>query len=321
MRSIVIAFSLIATSEANALSGADIVSLNTPSVVYLEAINAKGEVTDRGTGFVVSHDGHVLTAAHVKPEPGGKLLAVIGQKVGLQLPLTLREADEANDVALWKLPQAAVCRPAVTISTKSIKVLDRVIVLGFPESDGLSPGNLGITSLSTPEHGFYRADAYLWPGNSGGPVLDQDGRVIALVQGGTLPGTERNDLIPISFSIALLKKWNVNAGIDQPLTYDLSCYQSCPNPSKVVGWTSQIPWSSGSSGWMSGGHNQTDECNKMVAAFLANRPGMQIDIKDRGENSKKDVFGHVEYEYFCSGLLKSNPSYAIEQSVSCPLRQ
>jgi hypothetical protein len=262
-----------------------------------------------------------VTAAHVKPKAGEKLLAVIGQHVGPQFPLIFREADETDDVALWQLPQAAVCRPAVTIDTNPVTVLDRVIALGFPQGDGLSPASLGITNVHTQERGFYRADAYLWPGNSGGPVFDEAGKVVAIVQGGTLPGTERNDLIPISFAINLLKKWNVRAGYDRPVPYENSCYQKCPNPSKIIGWNSETPWSSPPSGWMGGNHTQIEECNKMVAADLANKPGAQIEIQRRWEESKKDILGHVEYQYFCSGILRTGPIYAEEQLPSCPLRQ
>lgn len=307
--------------QAHAMSGKDIMDANASATVYLEAVDDKGEVTERGTGFVVSQDGYLLTAAHVKPKPGGKLLAVVGQRLGpQQFPLILREADEPNDVALWQFPQASICRPAVTIGTKSVNVLDRVLVLGFPRQDGLSPASLGITSIHT-EKGFYRADAYLWPGNSGGPVFNEDGKVVALVQGGTLPGTERNDLIPISLAINLLKKWNVRAGYDQPVPYERSCYQSCPNPAKIAGWNSQAPWNSPGSGWVGGGHTQIDECNKMVASALANNPGGQIEIQRMWEESKKDIFGHVEYQYYCSGILRSGPVYAVEQSSSCPLKQ
>jgi hypothetical protein len=322
LHSLLVALLLFLAGQAHAMSGREIVDANTSATVYLETVDDKGAaVYERGTGFVVSQDGYVVTAAHVKPKAGGKLLAVVGQRIGPQYPLILREADESNDVALWQFPQASICRPAVTISTKPVKILDRVLALGFPQQDDLSPASLGITSVHTQEKGFYRADAYLWPGNSGGPVFNEDGKVVALVQGGTMPGTERNDLIPISFAINLLKKWNVRAGYDVPVPYENSCYQSCANPSKIVSWNSQVPWNSPGSGWVGGGHTQIDECNKMVAGALAGNPGGQIEIQRMWEDNKKDVFGHVEYQYYCSGILRSGPVYAVEQSSLCPLKQ
>jgi hypothetical protein len=54
----------------------------------------------------------------------------------------------------------------------------------------------------------------LEPGNSGGPVLNAGGKVVAIVQAGTTPGTSNNDLVPIAPAINLIKKWGVHAGID-----------------------------------------------------------------------------------------------------------
>jgi uncharacterized protein YigE (DUF2233 family) len=205
-----------------ASSPQEIISANTPAIVYLEVTDDKGNFMDSGSGFIVSHDGYVITVAHLKPGPGQRLWATIGQREGTRYPLSLREVDEDSDVALWQLPQAAVCRPAVAISTTPVKVLDRVLVLGFPGKDGLTPSSVGINNLSTPEHGFYKADGFLRPGNSGGPAFNDVGRAVAIVQGGTMPGTDNNDLVPISLAVALIKKRNVQAGIDAALPCPLS---------------------------------------------------------------------------------------------------
>lgn len=47
-------------------------------------------------------------------------------------------------------------------------------------------------------------------------MFNGHGRVVAIVQGGTLPGTKNNDLIPISLAINLINKRSVRAGIDRP---------------------------------------------------------------------------------------------------------
>jgi S1-C subfamily serine protease len=212
------------------------------------------------------------------------------------------------------------------ISTKPVKVLDRVLVLGFPGKDGLTPSSVGINNLSTPEHGFYKADGFLRPGNSGAPAFNEAGQVVAIVQGGTLPGTDNNDLIPISLAVNLIKKRNVQAGIDASLPYESSCYSSCQHVSHgIKGWTSEKPWGPVNSGWLGGGHNQTDECNKLIAAELAGKPDTQIELLPGGqgkwEASKKDVLGRVEYIYWCKGILRSAPIYAEKQSPACPLKQ
>lgn len=181
---------------------------------------------------------------------------------------------------------------------------------------------MGINNLSTPEHGFYKADGYLRPGNSGGPAFDEAGQVVAIVQGGTMPGTDNNDLIPIALAVSLIKKRNVQAGIDAGVPYEDSCYSACPDVSHgTIGWKSEKPWGPVNIGH----HNQTDECTKLIAAALAGQPNAQIeflpDKQGKWEDHKKDVLGHVEYIFYCKGILRSGPIYATKQSPACPLKQ
>jgi hypothetical protein len=60
------------------------------------------------------------------------------------------------------------------------------------------------------------------------------------------------------------------------------------------------------SGWVGGGHNQEEMCAKGVVA-LSNNPqftGKTITRLGAGEDSRKDIFGHVEYNYHCNyGIL------------------
>ncbi|AGK57006.1 hypothetical protein HYPDE_26628 [Hyphomicrobium denitrificans 1NES1] len=74
-----------------------------------------------------------------------------------------------------------------------------------------------------------------------------------------------------------------------------------------------------------GGHNRTDEYNALIAGALAGRGDAQIELLpgDQGkwEENKKDVFGHVEYRFFCKGILRSGAVYADRQSAACPLKQ
>jgi hypothetical protein len=325
------ALCLLLCTQAHAASPQAIVGSNTPAMVYLEVTDDKGNFMEGGSGFIVSHDGYVVTVDHVKPDVGQTLWGVIAQRQGTRYPLEFRDADEKHDVALWQLPQAAVCRPAVTISTKRPKVLDRVLALGFPGTSGLTPAPIGITNLSSPEHGFYKADGYLEKGNSGGPVFNEAGQVVAIVQGGTMPGTANNDLIPISLAVSLINKRNVQAGLDAPVPYDDSCYSECADPSHgVEKWAVETSWKD-NSGELDGGHNRQSECAKLIAAKLAvSPPGSQIELlpgegaeetTGMWEKPKKDVLGHATYTYFCKGTFRSGPTYVTKQSPACPLRQ
>jgi Trypsin-like peptidase domain len=298
---------------------AEILARNTRALVYLQVEDAAGGVLDRGTGFIVSHDGYVVTVAHIKVDPTQKIWAVIGQREGTRYPLMFRGADEHWDVALWQLPQSASCRYAVTLGTTPVRVLDRELALGFPGNEGLTPASVSVVNLSS-ERGFYKSDGFLRVGNSGGPVFNESNQVIAIVQGGALPGTDNNDLIPIAPAIALISKAGVKVGIGTALPFDDACYASCRTPSNgIEKWTTQVSWGPVDTGWLSGGHNQRDECNKVVAAALASDKDSAIELQGTWEESKKDVLGTVQYRYYCKGVLRSRPVYIEKQSSACGL--
>lgn len=321
--SIVIA---LITTEATAKTPKEVVDENTMTIVYLQLEDKEGGFVDSGSGFIVSHDGYVVTVGHLKAEPDQKLWAVIGQREGTRYPLSFREINENADVALWQLPQSAICRQSTILGMKTVNLLDRLVVMGFPGKDGLTPSSVGINNLSSPQNGNYKTDGYLRAGNSGGPAFNEDGHVVAIVQGGTRPGTENNDLIPIAPAIDLIKRRGVRASIDKAKSVPKSCYSTCRVQEHGIDrWASEEPWGPVNSGWLGGGHNQSAECSKLIAGALANNPGAQIELlpetAGKWEESKKDVLGRVEYKYWCKGIMRSGPIYKADQSSSCPLRQ
>jgi S1-C subfamily serine protease len=217
---------LLAAQPAGAATPKQIFDDNVKATVYIEVDDSNGRLVDSGSGVIVSHDGWIVTAAHLKPDQVGSIWAVIGERVGTRYKLEYRDVDEPFDVALGQLPQSETCRHAATLSTTQVEQLDRVLVMGFPSTLGLTPTPSNIASLHG-DLGFYKADGLLEGGNSGGPVFNELGQVVATVQGGTLPGTGNNDLVPIGPAISLLKKHNVAIGVDASISYATSCYAMC----------------------------------------------------------------------------------------------
>lgn len=305
----------------------EIFDANARSIVYIEILDDKGGLIDNGTGFIVSQDGYVVTAAHLKADPTQKAWATIGQRAGTRYPLDAREVDEKMDAALWQLPQSTSCRQPVTLSSKSVERLDSVMAMGFPGTDGLSPATFLINNLSS-ALGFYKADGDLRPGNSGGPVFNKSGHVVAFVEGGAVSGAANNDLVPIAAAIKLLEKRHVNFGLNAPIAFDTSCYASCRDPSHgVERWATENNWGPVQTGWLGGGNSRSAQCGLLMAADQARTPNSLIELlpgegdssKGMWEDSNKDVFGHVEYRYHCQGKIKTGPIYVQKQSSACPL--
>jgi S1-C subfamily serine protease len=302
----------------------DILNENTRAIVFVQKVDEHGQEIMSGTGVIVSHDGYILTANHLAPsQPGEKLIATIGQRVGTTYPLEFRDSDSQRDLALFQLPQSSSCRMSAVLDDKPLDESQHLVALGFPADRGLSRATVTITNPHT-SLGFYASDGQLEEGYSGGPVFNEDGNIIGIVQGGTISGARSNDIVPVAAAVAMVTKLGVSAAVGKSVPFADNCYSSCRAPAHgIEKWGHEETWTA-HSGQMNGGHNQTEMCNGMIAAKLATSPpGSRIDL-DPGssgmwETSDKDFLGHVTYVFYCKGTLRSSPIYNDKRSSACQL--
>lgn len=131
-----------------------------------------------GTAFVVRRDGMMLTNAHVV-EGCGSLALADGTAISVVA------VDEKRDLALVRaahhFPTSLAFRRDQTIDHG-----ERVLVFGYPyyrlvsESLNITDGIVtSLTGLRGSTRNF-QISANMQPGNSGGPVLDGNGRVIGI---------------------------------------------------------------------------------------------------------------------------------------------
>ena len=133
-----------------------------------------------GTGFYVSSQGHIITNHHVID--GCKDMKVHSKGKVLE---TIKIADDArNDLALLKIEETPA--HVFALSDQSPFSLQEVIVAGFPFGDRVSSTlkfTQGIVSsiagLSN-DYSQIQIDAALQPGNSGGPIMDEFGNIVAV---------------------------------------------------------------------------------------------------------------------------------------------
>ena len=133
-----------------------------------------------GTGFYVSDKGHIITNYHVID--GCRDMKVHSK--GRVLETMRIAADKQNDLALLKIAEAP--NHVFPLSNDSPFPLQEVIVAGFPYGDKYSSSlkfTQGIISSLTGIGNNYseiQIDAALQQGNSGGPIIDEYGNIIAV---------------------------------------------------------------------------------------------------------------------------------------------
>jgi S1-C subfamily serine protease len=164
-----------------------------PSVLHVQTLRQGRATLAGGSGVVLSPDGIALTNSHVVRGATGieaELAdgrAVIADLVG---------DDPATDIAVLRLAASGL-EPRQLADSNALRVGDVVVAMGSPF--GLARTvTLGIVSAlgrTLPSEdrgrlmeGIIQTDAPLNPGNSGGPLLDHEGRVVgintAIVLGG-----------------------------------------------------------------------------------------------------------------------------------------
>jgi S1-C subfamily serine protease len=141
-----------------------------------------------GSGVVYSSDGYIVTNDHVVAENGVEASSIeVTFSSGETVSATIVARDTFTDLAVIKVDKSNL--PAATFARSAdVQVGQYAIAIGSP-SDYSNSVTLGIVSglnrtlqeSSSPSLvDLIQTDAAISPGNSGGALLDADGRVIGI---------------------------------------------------------------------------------------------------------------------------------------------
>jgi S1-C subfamily serine protease len=144
--------------------------------------------TATGSGFVVDKDGTIVTNAHVVE--GADEVDVRFEENGDFVKADVKGVDTSTDIAVLKIDPSDVedLTPVPLGDSSKVQVGDPVIAIGNPfgYSRTVTTGIVsGLQREIQAPNGFtipdvIQTDASINPGNSGGPLLDANGRVIAI---------------------------------------------------------------------------------------------------------------------------------------------
>lgn len=133
-----------------------------------------------GSGFTLSADGLVLTAAHVVSS--GKV--EVHTRGGQKLPGRVVRISRKQDVALVSVAPSDKPRACLAFDASPQAPGNDIYAIGSPggEQLGFSLSRGIVSGLRTiGDVPLIQTDASLSPGNSGGPLVDRQGRVVGVV--------------------------------------------------------------------------------------------------------------------------------------------
>jgi S1-C subfamily serine protease len=138
-----------------------------------------------GSGVLITPDGYALTNSHVV-HGSSAIEATLAD--GRTLLADLVGDDPATDLALLRLAGDGHLPCAAVGDSNSLRVGDYAIAVGSPFGLTFTVTSGIVSALGRTLHGsggraiegVIQTDAPLNPGNSGGPLLDADGRVVGI---------------------------------------------------------------------------------------------------------------------------------------------
>ncbi|MEZ5728689.1 MAG: trypsin-like peptidase domain-containing protein [Burkholderiaceae bacterium] len=173
------------------------------------APDADAESGNVGSGVVVVDSGLILTNLHVV---AGASRIVVTFHNGLTSDADVVALRPENDLAVIRARKLPEDLPAATLgSSASLRPGDRVVAVGFPFGIGPSV-SAGVVSGTNRQFrsasgerllsNLIQFDAAANPGNSGGPLVTEDGEVVGIVTA-ILNPTEARTFIGIGFATTI----------------------------------------------------------------------------------------------------------------------
>jgi len=162
-----------AGAPATRLSARELARQSLPATVSLHCNDSIG------SGFFVEPD-LILTNAHVLCPVGEKIQAVLSD--GRHYTGETVRSSQAVDLALVRLP-GAKGTPLALGDVGDLALGDRIMMIGSPMGLEFTVHEGLISHLGRIVHGvaFIQLDAKVNPGNSGGAIIDEQGRVVGIV--------------------------------------------------------------------------------------------------------------------------------------------
>lgn len=196
-------------------NGVDVFEMNIDGV--LEISWSDEHSTYSGSGFLISKDGYALTNTHVVTHANGKscgevTVSIKGQQLRASV-VKLGDNQHGNgngiDLALIKLEHIPVNAKALTFENfDNVRIGERVFVVGNSLGYGtcITSGIVSDKCREVDGQMLLMTDCAVNGGNSGGPMFNENGRVIGVIVSGITGAEGMNFAIPSKDAIRFIDK-------------------------------------------------------------------------------------------------------------------
>jgi len=176
------------------------------AVFYVRALRANGTVAATGTGVMIDANGTAVTAYHVV-EGADRLQAVFPDGTTAD-SIRVTASSVENDAAVLKLPPRKTGGyPALTLRQGAVKHGEKVFAIGYPLKNTPIVTEGIVNSPKAEINGKLRilTSAQIANGMSGGPLIDEEGRLAGVISGSLRTMGNIHLVVPASAVQALRK--------------------------------------------------------------------------------------------------------------------
>jgi hypothetical protein len=161
-----------------------------------------------GSAFAVTSDGYVVTNNHVIEGATELKIRGVAGDMKKSYTATVISKDEKNDLAILKIDDpnfTGLGNVPINIVQKPIEVGSSIFVLGYPMIDAmgdeikLTDGKISSRTGYQGDVSTYQISAPIQPGNSGGPLFDEEGNLIGITSSGIIEANSVGYAIKTSY--------------------------------------------------------------------------------------------------------------------------
>jgi S1-C subfamily serine protease len=208
------------------LDPATIASRIDPAIVDI-SVTIGGQGQGQATGMILTSSGEVLTNNHVVE--GATSVSVQVNGTGPTYQATVIGVDPTDDVALIQMNGVSGLPTVPLGNSSSVAVGDQIVALGNALGRGGSPAvtpgvvtNLdqtitvaGRSGGDETLSGMMQVRAAIQPGDSGGPIVDSSGRVVAMTTAGSARARRSGGVgfgVPIDAAMSIARQIQSGGG-------------------------------------------------------------------------------------------------------------